>query len=320
MRAADLPVTRLLDLLVEYPLGRGGEGFVVGCQAGVLKRGHGQHGVPDRGLARLEAAHAVLADREAVKAVDGLLDDRVVQAVAHQVQCHDRVHPRRLNAAPAAVGLLAGDDPVDAPAPGGAPGIAWQPRLDLVQRLVQGVERDRPGVVLLCLGVLAWDLGVQFVDLERQRVARLEGGDDREGDDRLPGPAAPVVNVQREPRRQVDDLRRDHRQVIPRPQPGKRQPDPGEYPRRADAALGGDPGGGALHVLRVRVVAPQLERDVGLDRGGEVARAAVEVGPGAVLALLRADPDGCLRGVRLGEDAEEVPEQDVLGVHGHVGL
>ena len=42
----------------------------------------------------------------------------------------------------------------------------------------------------------------------------------------------------------------------------------------------------ALHVRRVDRVARQLERHVGLDRGGQVARAAVEVGPGAVLALL----------------------------------
>ena len=68
------------------------------------------------------------------------------------------------------------------------------------------------------------------------------------------------------------------------------------------------------------IIARQLERDVGLDRGGQVTGAAVEVGPGPVRALLRADPDAGLRGVRLGQDAEEVPEQDVLGVHGHVGL
>ncbi len=251
----------------------------------------------------------------------GLLDDRVVQAVAHQVQRHDRVHPRRLDAAPAAVGLLAGDDPVDAPAQRGAPGAFFGSLGSILcSALSRLLNATRPGVLLPALGCLPGNLGVQLVDRERQRVARLEGGDDRERDDRLPGPAAPVVDVQREPRRQVDDLRRDHRQVIPGPQAGQGQPDPGEDAGRGDAALAGDPAGRALHVLGVRVVARQLERDVGLDRGGQVAGAAVEVGPGAVLALLRADPDGGLRGVGLGQDAEEVPEQHVLGVHRHVGL
>ena len=123
VRAADLPVARLADLLVEHPV-RGAARAPGGPRPSPAssRRDHRQHGVPDRGLARLEAAHAVLADREALEAVERLLDDRVVQAVAHQVQRHDRVHPRRLDAAPAAVGLLAGDDPVGAAAQRGPPG------------------------------------------------------------------------------------------------------------------------------------------------------------------------------------------------------
>ena len=57
---------------------------------------------------------------------------------------------------------------------------------------------------------------------------------DRERDDRLPGPAAPVVDVQREPGRQVDDLGRDHRQRVPRPQAGQREPHPGEHAGRGE--------------------------------------------------------------------------------------
>ena len=49
---------------------------------------------------------------------------------------------------------------------------------------------------------------------------------------------------------------------------------------------GQDPAAGGTHVRRVGLVAGQLQRHVGLDRGGQIAWAAEEVGPGAVGALL----------------------------------
>ena len=67
------------------------------------------------------------------------------------------------------------------------------------------------------------------------------------------------------------------------------------------------------------VVAGQPQRGVGLDRGRQVGRAAVEVGPGAVVALLRADPAGGLLEVDRVEDAEELAQQQVFGVHRDVG-
>ncbi len=71
---------------------------------------------------------------------------------------------------------------------------------------------------------------------------------------------------------------------------------------------------------RVGRVAGQPQRDVRLDRGGQVAGAAVEVGPSAVVALLGADPAGRLLQVGFGENAEKVAQQDVLGVHRDVRL
>ena len=50
------------------------------------------------------------------------------------------------------------------------------------------------------------------------------------------------------------------------------------------------------------------------------ARAAVEVGPGAVVPLLGPDPAACRRDRRVVVQAEELAQQQVLGVHGHVGL
>src|SRR6266576_3814318 len=51
-----------------------------------------------------------------------------------------------------------------------------------------------------------------------------------------------------------------------------------------------------------------------------VAGPAVEVGPGAVLALLGRDPARRRLGLLTGADLQEFPQQHVLGVHGDVGL
>src|SRR5690606_31492886 len=49
-------------------------------------------------------------------------------------------------------------------------------------------------------------------------------------------------------------------------------------------------------------------------------RAAEVRRPGPVVALLRPDPAGRLAGLVGGADAEELAEQQILGVHGDVGL
>src|SRR5262249_47531554 len=48
--------------------------------------------------------------------------------------------------------------------------------------------------------------------------------------------------------------------------------------------------------------------------------AALERAPGAVGALLRPDPQRGVLGLVLAADAEKLAQQQVLGVHGHVGL
>lgn len=69
----------------------------------------------------------------------------------------------------------------------------------------------------------------------------------------------------------------------------------------------------------VRPVSGQPQRDVRLDGGGEFARPSVEGGPGAVAELFAADEaGGRLDGGRV-LNAEELAEQQILGVHGDVG-
>ena len=110
------PVAAHADLFGEHPADAARDGRVVDRHARVEQRDDGEAGVPDRRLAGLEPADAavrcVFVDEEAVQALDRRRDHRVVQRVAQQVQGEDRVDPRRLDAAPAAVGLLAGDDPL----------------------------------------------------------------------------------------------------------------------------------------------------------------------------------------------------------------
>ena len=78
--------------------------------------------------------------------------------------------------------------------------------------------------------------------------------------------------------------------------------------------------GRRAHVLGLGRVAGQPQRPVGLDRRRQVAGAAVEVRPGAVGALLGADPGGRALGLVGAADAEELAQEHVLGVHRDVRL
>ena len=100
----------------------------------------------------------------------------------------------------------------------------------------------------------------------------------------------------------------------------RREPHPREDAGRLDAAGVADERRGAAHVLGPGRVARDPQRHVGLDRRRQVARAAVVRRPRAVRPLVRADPGrGLARGLsRL--EAEEMPQEDVLGVDRHVRL
>ncbi len=271
----------------------------------------------------LDHPGAVLAgEREAVQGLQAGPHDGVAEVVAEQVQGDHRVDGRRLDAAPAAVVLLPLDDP---PARGGHGGPAQGAGGDLAVR-VQGAVQPLEGAVPARQGGEAGAgrrigrVGVQLVQGERGGAHRALGGDDGERNDGLPGPAAEVVDVQRGPRRQEDQLGRQLGEPVPGPPAEEGEPDPGEDPGLGDAALGADPVGGAGHVRGVGAVPGEPQRDVRLDGGGEVGRAAVEGGPGAVLALFAADEEGGGAGGGLVTDAEELAEQQVLGVHRDVGV
>src|SRR5580693_7381488 len=99
----------------------------------------------------------------------------MLDLVAEQVQRHQRVHPGRLDAAPAAVPLLPGDDPLGAaPQRGPADGLDRACRAVTMQRLVQDTEGARPWIAEV-LG--RGDPGPELVDGEREPAGRAEGLD-----------------------------------------------------------------------------------------------------------------------------------------------
>ncbi len=163
------------------------------------------------------------------------------------------------------------------------------------------------------------DPGPQFGERERQRAPGPQGCDDRDRHDRLARPAGPVVDVQGHPRRQEDDLGRHRRKIVPLPFAEQRQPDAGKDAAGLDPAVGDDERARPGHVRRVDLVARQAERRVGLDRGRQVAGTGKERGPRAVVALLGPDPPRRLRELVGGQDAQELAQQQILGIHRHVG-
>src|SRR4051812_28095645 len=106
--------------------------------------------------------------------------------------------------------------------------------------------------------------------------------------------------------------------MVPAPLSEQRKPDPGEGARAGDAAAAANEFPRSNEVRRVGAVAGELEREVALDAGREIARGAVihrprPVGPLVVADVLRdSSPDLLVAG------AEEMGEQQVLRVHGGV--
>ena len=317
------PVAGPVDLLGEHPVDGLDQLRVVGGQSGVGERDGGQAGVPDRGLAGLDHPGTVLAPYgEPVQGRKAGAQHGVVEVVAEEVQGDDGVDGGRLDAAPAAVVLLPLDDPAGGGAHRGAAQLADGDLVVEVQRLVEALEEAVPagGGGERPRRVGPARIGVQLVEAERRRAHRAFGRDDRQRHDGLPRPASEVIDVEREPLGEVEELRGQFGQVVPLPPAEEGQPDAGEDPGRGHAALLTDPCGGRGHVRCVRGVPGEAQGDIGLDGGGEFAGPAVEGGPGAVRALFAADVAGRGCGELRVLDAQELTKHQIFGVHRDVGL
>ena len=303
---------------------------MVARHAAVAQGDDRQRGVPHRRLARFQApalargrAHfarvVAVLEHEALQAFQAAAHDRVLQRIAAQVQRHQGVHPRRLDPAPGAIGLLAANDPALGAAQREP---AQQPQRAVfvgAKRAVQAQQPRRPCSARAARSGVAPG-AVQLGEVERQPPRRPVGFDERQRHDRLARPAGEVIDVQWHPRGQQHDLRGQRGDVLPRPQPEQCQPHVREHTRALQAAALADEACRGAHVLRIWWVARQAQRPVGLDGRGQLAGTAVEVGPCAVRALLGADPGRRAPRLVLATDAQELAQEHVLRVHGHVRL
>jgi hypothetical protein len=82
------PVASHRDLLVEQPASGFAQRRVVRGHTGVGERHNRQGGVPNRGLARLDAPARLIFDGKCVETVEPGLHHRVVEWIALEMQCH----------------------------------------------------------------------------------------------------------------------------------------------------------------------------------------------------------------------------------------
>ena len=110
-------------------------------------------------------------------------------------------------------------------------------------------------------------------------------------------------------------------QVVPGPQPEQRQPDPGEDPGGRDATRGPDEPGRGRAMCGASAGSPA-------SRSATHASTVVDRSPGPPSKVAQVPSARCWERIQRArpavssgvEDAEELPQQQVLGVHGHVGL
>ncbi len=161
---------------------------------------------------------------------------------------------------------------------------------------------------------------LELLQVEREPADGAVRFHERQRDDRLAGPAREVVDVEREPRRQQDDLRRQRRHPIPGPQPEERQPQMGEDARAGDSALLEDELGSRRACARPRAhpppdAAPSRPRSSWRGRRGPRGSSPTSRRPAAGSGSRRR----CARS-RRAADAEELAQQHVLRVHRDVRL
>ena len=242
----------------------------------------------------------------------------MVQRIALEVQCHERVHPGRLNPSPRAVRLLSPDDPAFRRAQREPSQPCDRPALVGMKHPVQKVQPSRPRGERTPRARGRTDVQLVYVDGELTHgTVGVDHGERHHG---LAGPASEVVNVEGDRRREQHELGGDDRKAVPRPLAEKGQPDPGEDPAGPDAALLADVRRGAAHVGSVGRIARQTEGHVRLNGRREIRGAAEEVGPGPVVALAGADPARGGGRLLLRADAQELAQEEVLRVHGDVRL
>ena len=311
MRELHRPVARHAHLPVEQPLRRLLDLLgVLFQQPGVVEGEQRQHRIPDGAVGGLDEGCLAFVHTPAwiVERVQPLGQDRMIDGIAFVVQRHQAVNPRRLNAAPGAVGVLMPDDPFKR-VPDGR--TAPQAHPELVPGILQGVqhpvspaEEAVPCVRASLLRQIvierlapAREQRIKPV-FRRQRPAGMARGEHGNRHQRGASPLREIIDGKRKPEREPDDFWRSIRGLLPRPFADQRQPIAGEDADIAQTALRSDPFERLGHRGLIVAMPERAQSRVGFHRCVDVAirRAVVDL-PGAV------------RPLRLQERVAEAPAQ-----------
>ncbi len=241
----------------------------------------------------------------------------MVEPVPQGMQRHQRIDPGRLDAAPAPVRLLVREDPALRLCARALPQRMHRELFVAAQRPVHSPEEPVDGVARRRRSAQPQlvEPGALGDGAHRPVVHQQE-----ERHDGAARPGGEAVDVERRPAGQEHQLRRHDGQLVPGELSEERQPDAGEGPRPAEAAAREDERARPRHVRRVGAIARQLEGEIALDAGGEIARRAGVEGPAPVVALVAAHvlrdaaPDGLVAG------AEKMRQHQIFRAHGGVGL
>ena len=143
VRRLHLPVSARQNLPARQPIAGPDQFGSARIDPRVQQPDEREAGVPAGRYARLHAQPVVLLHPERLESLDAAPHHRMVRFVAQLLQRHQRIDPRRLDAAPAAVGLLMGYDPLfrlaHRPPPRGQ-----RQSLKLLEDCVAGVEQRLP--------------------------------------------------------------------------------------------------------------------------------------------------------------------------------
>ena len=325
-RVQHRPVARPEDLVGDEPVPGAAERRVRGVEADVEQRLRGQRGVPVGRHARLVHERALAFDEEVLHPLDAAHHGRMIGGEADGVEREHGIHHRRLDAAPLSVAVLVAQDPLDGARDGATADRPPAYRAEGLERAVDGEEevprrhelgRAREGHVVTRRR--------PHPELRHRRLRRYADRrpvrrEQRQRHHRAARPARHRVDVEREPRRQQHELDRHRRHTGPRKlvevcEPHAREDTGAREPALAEdeVARAGECGLAGVHLH-------ELQGEVGLDRRRQAARSTMINRPAAVGLLEREQALGEAP-LDVGPCApEEAVEEDVLGLHRHVGL
>ena len=274
------PVARPDDLPLDQPLARARQRGVAGIETGIEQRPDGVHRVPGRRDERLEDELIAPLRQQILEPLHPAHDGRMVGREADRVQRQHGLDGGGLRAGPLPCPVLVAQHPLDGARHGAAaqrlPGHAAEERDGAVEREEDVAPRDQ--------GRRARERQVLGRGLAQPELAHVGLGgharlgavhhQERERHQRGTGPAGEPVDVERRPRRQQDHLDRHARHARPRELAEAGQPEAREHAGAGQAPAGEDEVARAAERGLARAQSGELQREVRLDAGREVARLA----------------------------------------------